>query len=154
MPFSPVETVGAHSVRPPTLEWLYIFRESLLQFERQRASNARPCEEMQTKSLSCGQASSLCKFLAWQRGTTPQAASRPAPLQGSRRIPKVRYWLPWRELRRKPVRGGSLPPELKLRIIKTKGACRPMGARHAPFVMFIPARGSCARQGPGGWICR
>ena len=40
-----------------------------------------------------------CKFLAWQRETAPQVASRPAPLKG--------------ELRRKPVRGGSTPQTLR-----------------------------------------
>jgi len=29
-----------------------------------------------------------------RQGTTPQAASRPAPLQGSHHNHKVRYWLP------------------------------------------------------------
>ena len=47
-----------------------------------------------------------CKFLAWQRETAPQAASRPAPLKG--------------ELRRKPVRGGSTPQTLKIPNYKQK----------------------------------
>ena len=72
MPFSPVETVRVHSVRPQVDEVKY---------------PAKPVMRDEAGVVPC-------KFLAWQRETAPQAASRPAPLQGSHHNHKVRYWLP------------------------------------------------------------
>lgn len=55
MPFSPVETVRVHSVRPQVDEVKY---------------PAKPVMRDDAGVVPC-------KFLAWQRETAPQAASRP-----------------------------------------------------------------------------
>ena len=106
---SPVETVRAHSVRPQV---------------------CAGCEvKYPAKPVMRDDAGVVpCKFLAWQRETAPQAASRPAPLQGSHHIPKVRYWLPWRGA---PAKAGE--GWLKLRIIKTKRRVPAHGGKARAF---------------------
>ena len=63
-----------------------------------------------------------CKFLAWQRETAPQAASRPAPLQGSQYLTLGMRWLPWRGAPAKAGEGWLPAAKIKIADNKNKKA--------------------------------